>query len=181
MDVVSEGSDETARFRRDADWFISSIVESICVTTIGGSAERLLELYFELASHVSPRVDLAIVSFRNDTAWRGDTVAITDMVAAFERARWLLAAHGGVEVTAFTENDQISLTAELGIVIYARSERWTELLLTLGLAQRQVPPLAVWSPRRQTLRAVEELTETLATVVTRLHLRPVSLLADALP
>lgn len=181
MDLLSEGVDETAQCRRDVEWFTSSIAESVYVTTIGGSAERLVKLYFELALHVSPLVDLAIVSFRNNAAWRGDAVATTDVVAALERARWLLAAHGGVEVTAYTEADQLSLTPELGIVIYARSERWAELLVTLGLAQRQEPRLAGWTPRRQTLREVGELTEILTTVVTRLNLRRVSLLEDALP
>jgi len=140
-----------------------------------------LDLYFELIAHVDRHVDLAIVSVRNDVAWRGETLAVTDVVEAFERARPDLVANGGVEVTAFTEHDQVSLTPPLGIVIYARTARWTELLRSRGIAERQVPPPSVWKLRPDALAEVGALTESLGAVVTRLRLRSLTRPEDELP
>lgn len=181
MPVPSAFSDEDSRFRRDAEWFISSVSGSICVTTIGGTAERLLELYLELIVRVAQEVDLAIVSVRNDAAWRGDAVAVRDIVQAFERARLELVAYGGVEVTVSTDEDQVSLTPELGIVIYARTARWAEVLRSFRVLERQVPPPSVWRLHHVALTEVGALTESLAVVVDRLQLRGLSRVEDELP
>ena len=115
-----------------------------------------------------------MVDIRTGTEWVGFDVALPDVRDALGRLRFPLATYGGVELTVFGPDDQLSLTPELLLVIYSRSDRWYYFLDGLGLAERAAPPMPVWTPRRSELPPSPELSVALSVAVARLGLTAVS-------
>ena len=169
-EMSPSGSDEAGRFRPLSDWFIASDIGGVFVARIGTTAERAVDLMHALSVHLDPAVDVVMTDWRSGTEWVGFNVALPDFRDALGRLRFPLATYGGVEMTVHGPDDQLSLTPELLLVIYSRSDRWYFLLDGLGLSERAVPPAAVWVPTRSKLRPSAELTAALTAVAARLGL-----------
>ncbi len=167
-------SDAAGRFRRAGDWFITSSADGVYTACIGATAERAVDLLHALAIHLDPAVDLYVADVRTRTEWVGRDLALPDVRDALGRLRFPLATYGGVELTVHTPDDQLSLTPELLLVIYARTDRWFFLLDGMGLEERAAPPQSVWSPHRTTLAPSPELAGALAAAASRLGLVGVS-------
>lgn len=165
------GSDEAGRFRPVSDWFVASRDAGVYVARVGTTAERAVDLMHALALHLDPAVDVVIHDLRSGTEWAGFDVALPDLRDALGRLRFPLATYGGVEMSVFGPDDQLSLTPELLLVIYSRSDRWYFLLDGLGLSERAGPPAAVWVPSRTTLAPSPELATALASAAERLGLQ----------
>jgi hypothetical protein len=162
--------DRSDRFRPAADWFIASTDGAVYTARIGASAERVVDLLHALALHLDPAVDVRITDCRTGAVWVGSDVALPDVRDALGRLRFPLATCAGVEVTVFTPDDQLSLTPELLLVAYARSDRWFFLLEGMGLAERGTPPPVVWTPSRQRLAPCPDLDMALRATASRLGL-----------
>lgn len=170
-DISPLGSDEAGRFRPLSDWFLASRDTGVYIARIGTTAERAVDLMHALAVHLDPAVDVVMTDWRSGTEWVGFDVALPDLRDALGRLRFPLATYGGVELSVFGPDDQLSLTPEMLLVIYARSDRWYFLLDGLGLAERAEPPAAVWAPSRSRLAPSPELATALASAATRLGLQ----------
>jgi hypothetical protein len=162
------------RFRSHADWFVARTLDGIHLAQIGTTGERAVDLLHALAFHLDPAVDVVLDSVRDRKAWHGSFLPLPDIRDAIGRLKLTLATYGGVEVTLFTPDDQLSLTPELGLVVYARTDRWLYLLEGLGLEQRDAPPPPVWRPSRQRLAPAPELAGSVRAAVDRLALVPVA-------
>lgn len=167
---AADAADVATRFRRDGDWFVASRRGDIHVARIGTTGERAVDLLPALATHLDPAVDLVIESLRDDAAWEGNALALPDVREAIGRLRMPLAMYGGVEIALVTPDDQLTLTPELSIVIYSRTDRWLYLLEGMGLLERAELPTATWSPSRKGLTAVPDLTRALDAAAERLAL-----------
>lgn len=165
------GNDEAGRFRPLSDWFVASGDAGVHVARIGTTAERAVDLMHALTMHLDPEVDVVMTDVRSGTVWQGGDVPLPDLREALGRLRFPLATYGGVEMTVFGPDDQLSLTPELLLVIYSRSDRWYFLLEGLGLAERADAPVPVWTPSRSTLAPSRELSSALAAAAARLGLR----------
>lgn len=164
------GSDEPGRFRALSDWFVASASGGVFVARIGTTAERAVDLMHALSVHLDPAVEVVMTDWRSGTEWEGSDVALPDFRDALGRLRFPLASYGGVEMTVFGPDDQLSLTPELLLVIYSRSDRWFFLLDGLGLSERDAPPAAVWVPTRSKLGTSPELQAALTAAAARLGL-----------
>ncbi|WP_373068457.1 hypothetical protein [Gemmatimonas sp.] len=164
------GSDEPGRFRALLDWFIASVRDGVYIARIGTTAERAVDLMHALSVHLDPAVDVVMTDWRTGTEWVGVDVALPDLREALGRLRFPLATYGGVELTVVGPDDQLSLTPELLLVIYARSDRWYFLLDGLGLSERAAPPAPVWVPTLSKLAHSPELATALAAAAARLGL-----------
>ena len=162
--------DRSDRFRPAADWFVASTDGVVYTARIGASSERVVDLLHALAVHLDPAVDVRITDVRTGAVWVGNDVALPDVRDALGRLRFLLATCGGVEVTVFTPDDQLSLTPELLLVAYARSDRWFFLLDGMGLTERGTPPAVVWTPSRTALVPCPDLDVALRATASRLGL-----------
>jgi len=165
------GDDEAGRFRPLSDWFVASTDAAVHVARIGTTAERAVDLMLGLTRHLGPAVDVVVTDVRSATEWQGFDVALPDLREAIGRLRVPLATYGGVEITVFGPDDQVSLTPELLLVIYSRSDRWFFLLEGLGLTERAEAPVPVWVPSRSTLAPSPALSSALAAAAARLGLR----------
>jgi hypothetical protein len=68
--------------------------------------------------------------------WRGDDTALVDARDTIARIKGTLAMHAGVELTLVGADDQLTLTPNLEIFVYARTDRWLYLLQGKGLRRR---------------------------------------------
>ena len=165
------GGDEAGRFRPTSAWFVASMDRGVYVARIGTTAERALDLMQVLAGYLDPVVEVVIDDVRSATEWLGVDVPLPDLRDALGRLRFPVATYGGVELTIVGPDDQLSLTPELLIVIYARSDRWYFLLDGLGLCERTEPPAPTWASSRSALKPSPELAAALTAAASRLGLR----------
>ena len=107
---------------------------------------------------------------RDGVRWSGELLALPDVREAIGRLRLILATYGGVEVTIVTPDDQLTLTPEMGLIIYSRSDRWLFVLEGLGLVERAALPSAVWTLDRRALSPIATLTDALESASARLGL-----------
>jgi hypothetical protein len=120
------GTDGFTFFRRD---------DAICEAHIAVNAERAVDLFYTLAEHLPPAVDVALNDKRAGRQWIGEEVALPDVRDAIARIKVSLAAYAGVEISVYSPDDQLTLTAQLDLYVYARSDRWLYLLLGNGLEE----------------------------------------------
>ena len=170
MDLDASGGGTAQRFGRAAEWFVASTDGGIHLARVGVIADRAVDLLHMLSDQLDPAVDVVIDSLRDGVRWNGELLALPDVREALGRLRVLLATYGGVEFTIVTPDDQLTLTPELGLIIYARSDRWLFALEGLGLVERASPPNPVWTLDRSALTPVAPLTEALEYASERLAL-----------
>lgn len=170
MDLDIEAGGTAERFGRSAEWFVASQDGDVHIARVGVIAERAVDLLHLLADQLDPAVDVVIESLRDGVKWSGDLLALPDVREAVGRLRLLLATYGGVELTIVTPDDQLTLTPELALVIYSRTDRWLFVLEGLGLKERATAPRGVWTLDRGALGAVPPLTDALEHAAERLGL-----------
>jgi hypothetical protein len=123
------------RFRSGTDGFTFTQEDGICEAHVAANAERVVDLFYSLSEHLGPAVDVTIDDFRTESSWRGEELALPDVRDAIARLKVPLATYGGVEMSVYTPEDQLTLTAQIELVIYARSDRWAYLLQGKGLEE----------------------------------------------
>ncbi len=170
LDLSGSESDTARRFGRLSSWFVASQSDDIRLLRIGAVAERAVDLFHALSREMDPVVDVVIDSWRDRARWRGDLLSLSEVREVLGRLRLPLATYGGAEVTLVTGDDQLTLTPELVVVIFARSDRWIGLLDDFDVPERSSMPPAVWSLDRAAMRPVPEFTAALTTAAETLRL-----------
>ncbi|MBK6488645.1 MAG: hypothetical protein IPF98_17750 [Gemmatimonadetes bacterium] len=123
-------------FRGEGDGFTFRDRNGICEAMILANADRIVELFLALAEHLPPAVTVAIEDLRSGDRWEGEDQALVDARDAVARLKGALASSGGVEFSLVGADDQLTLTANLEIFVYARTDRWLYLLQGKGLRRR---------------------------------------------
>lgn len=162
---------EAPRFRVGHDWFVITREHDVTCVRVGATAERVVDMLHALSVHLDPAVDVRMDDVRTGRQWEGALLALPDVRETVGRLRLPVAAYGGVELSLFTGSDQLTLTPEMLLVIYARTDRWAFLLDGLGLLERATVPEPSWVPVRSTLRAEPQLEQALQAAAERLGLR----------
>jgi hypothetical protein len=124
------------RFRSGVDGFtFEQTPDGVFEAHVATNAERAVDLLYVLSEHLPPAVDFTISDRRNATSWLGTDVALPDVRDALARLKIPLATYGGVDLSVYTADDQLSLTAALDLYAFGRSDRWLYLLQAKGLEQ----------------------------------------------
>lgn len=173
-ELLSLAQTDAHRFRGGDDWFVLGRHADLMTVRVGANAERVVDLWHVLTAHLSPAVDVHVTDVRTGRAWAGAFCALPEVREAIGRLRLSLAAYGGVELSVFTDTDQLTLTPEMLLVIYARTDRWTFLLDGLGLVERADMPVPTWTPARSTLRPEPQLEDALQAAAERLGLAEIT-------
>jgi hypothetical protein len=124
------------RFRSGTDGFTFVKNGAVYEAYVAANAERVVDLFYTLSEQLAPAIDVVIEDLRSETTWKGESAALPDVRDAIARLKVPLATHGGVDISLYTPDDQLSLTAQLELYIYARSDRWIYLLQGKGLEER---------------------------------------------
>ena len=166
------------RFRAGYDHFTFGRSDDVHVARIVANAERVLDLFHSLSANLSPAVDVVLSDRRSGQAWRGEAVGLPDVRDAIARLKLPLAAYGGVELAVYTPDDQLTLTPELELYVYARSDRWLYILLGKGLVEQERITGSRWDTSSP-LPPAPELETAIELVVEKLALEPVAERDDA--
>ncbi len=161
------------RFRPSNDWFVSRRSGAIHEVFVWSHAERLMQLMYELSEYLDPEVDVSIESRRDGRAWHGSVLPLNEVRATIEMLAQSMAQFGGVELSVYTADDQITITSSLGLVIYARSDRWVYLLEAMGFVERASPPQPSWNADGAPLEGAPELLRDLELAARQLKLSTV--------
>lgn len=124
------------RFRSGHDGFtFEESPEGYFESHVAANAERAVDLMYVLTEHLPPAVDVALTDRRTKRTWSGTDVALPDFRDVIARLKVPLATYAGVDISVYTPDDQLSLTAELDLYAFGHSDRWLYLLQARGLEQ----------------------------------------------
>jgi len=158
------------RFRSGADDFTFVQDGEHFEARVVANAERAVDLLHALAEHLPPAVDVAIEDVRERRAWGGSGVALPDVREAIARLKAPLAAYGGIELAVYTAEDQLTLTPDLELYVYARTDRWLYILQGKGLHEVMSFEPQGWEFDAGALGAAPELSDAVAAAAERLGL-----------
>jgi hypothetical protein len=158
------------RFRSATDGFSFKREEAYYSARVIANAERVVDLFHALTEQMPPAVDLAIDDWRNDAAWSGKDVALPDVRDVIARLKVPLSTYGGVELAVYTAEDQLTLTPQLELYIYARTDQWYYVLRGKGLEEQPTVRPRSWRLTSTELAPAPELGTALEQAVERLAL-----------
>lgn len=161
------------RFRASTDGFTFSEDDGVYTARIVANAERVVDLLWALSELLSPAVDLFVDDLRSGSKWKGEALPLPDVRDTVARLKLLLARFGGVEMSIYTPEDQLSLNPHLELFIYSKSDKWLYLLEGRGLEEQSRVRSKSWKIKRQAFPAAPDLVNALATATERLALQRV--------
>ncbi len=177
MTAIDEVPPAPPRFQTHDEWFVCGVHAGVHSIQVWAPAERVVAHLHALTAALStpddPTVDVFVHDGQSSRRWAGARVDVATVSDALNRARLPLAAFGGVELSLATATDQLVLTPDLMLVIYATTPRWPFLLEARGLVERQSVPAPQWSlsaarpasaPAPALARALEQFANRLALV-----------------
>lgn len=160
------------RFRSGVDGFTFEKEGDHYEAYIGANAERVVDLFYTLSEQLGPAIDCVIVDHRTESTWHGETIALPDVRDAIARLKVPLATYGGVEFTLYTPDDQLTLTPQLELFIYSRTDKWIYLLQGKGLEERASLADRSWGSQSWDRAPAPTLSAAVAAAAERLALTP---------
>jgi hypothetical protein len=160
------------RFRAGADGFTFVKEDDYYAAHIVANAERVVDLFHVLTSHLPPAVDVSITDARSKRTWKGENIALPDVRESIARMKVPLAASGGVEIAVYSPEDQITLNPQLELFIYARSDSWLYILQGKGLEEQRLVRTRSWKASRGSYPPAPDLDEAVRATAERLALTP---------
>ena len=159
------------RFRQSADGFTFASEDGVFSAHVAANAERVVDLFHSLAEQLPPAVDISLVDHRSGRTWKGEALPLDDVREQVARLKVLLARFGGVELSVFTSEDQLTLNPYLELFIYARTDRWYYLLEGKGLEEQGLVRTKSWKQPRAQFPAAADLVNAIQAAVERLGLQ----------
>jgi hypothetical protein len=95
-----------------------------------------------------------------------------DVVAALRESAPAVARFGGIELTVASGDDELSLSADVELVIRARTDRWVYLLEGRGAEQHDVLPAPAWRMPAEAFPEAAERRAALGALAAQLGLTP---------
>ena len=160
------------RFRVSGDGFTFKQENDVYTAHVVANAERVVDLFYNLTEQLPPAVDVVMDDLRSGRSWKGETIALPDVRDSIARLKILLARYGGVELSVFTSEDQLTLNPYLELFIYARTDRWLYLLEGKGLEEQRRVRTKSWKIKRQEFPAAPDLVNGVTAAAERLGLQP---------
>jgi hypothetical protein len=158
------------RFRASSDGFTFTEEDGVFTAHIVANAERVVDLFWTLTDLLGPAVDLHIDDLRSGRSWHGESLPLPDVRDSMARLRLLLARYGGIQISIYTSEDQLSLNEHLELFIYSKSDKWLYLLEGRGLEEMPQVQTKSWKIKRQVFPAAPDLVNALASAAERLGL-----------
>ncbi len=159
------------RFRSGQDGFTFTRTEDHYEAKVSANSERIVDLFYTLSEVLPPAVDVFVEDKRSQSSWRGESVALPDVRDVVARLKVLLSSFGGIEMTFYTPEDQVTLTPQLELVIFSRSDRWLYLLQSKNLEERAALADRAWGGASWDRTRAPALSDALASAASRLSLR----------
>lgn len=136
------------------------------------SAERAVDLFHAVTDYLTPAVDVVLDDVRSGRRWSAEALALPDVRESIARLKIPLSTFAGVEFAVFNEEEQVTLTPQLELYVYARNDRWLYLLQGKGLELREQIRSRSWRLSRSEFAPAAELSQALTAAAERLALAP---------
>jgi len=159
------------RFRASTDGFTFTESDGVYAAHVVANAERVVDLFWSLSDMLSPAVDLYVEDLRSGRSWKGEALALPDVRDMIARLRLLIARFGGTEISVYDAEDQFSLTANLELYIYSRSDRWMYLLNSMNLEERATLEERLWGIQSWERAPAPALSDAVAAAADRLAIK----------
>jgi hypothetical protein len=160
------------RFKVEVDGFTFKQEDGVFACHVVANAERVVDLFHALTEQLPPAVDLVLEDLRLGRSWKGESLPLDDVREQLARLKVLLGRYGGVELSVFTSQDQLTLTPHLELFVYSRTDRWSYLLQGKGLEEQSVVTSKSWKRSGSgQFPAAAELVNAVQAAVERLGLR----------
>lgn len=158
------------RFRTSADGFTTAREGDLWVAHVVASPERVADLFYVMTSDLPENVDVFIDDLRSGRSWKGEGRPLAEVREAIARLKSLVGRYGGLEISVYTDEDQLTLNSFLELFIYSRQDRWPALLLARGVDEQLRVRTKSWKQNRHQFPAAPELVSAVAGAVERLGL-----------
>ena len=159
------------RFRSSADGFTFTSEDGIYTAHVVANAERVVDLFHSLSEQLPPAVDVSLEDLRSGRSWKGEALPLDDVREQIARLKVLIARYGGVELSVYTSEDQLTLNPYLELFIYARTDRWYYLLEGKGLEEQAFVRTKSWKQRQAQFPPATDLVNAIQAAVERLGLQ----------
>jgi hypothetical protein len=159
------------RFRTSPDGFTFAQEGELWMAHVVANAERVVDLFYILSENLPVSVDVCVEDLRTGRTWKSEDVALVEVREAIARLKSLVGRYGGLEISLYTADDQMTLNPHLELFIYSKSERWYDLLEAKGLEEQPRVQTKSWKTNRQQFPAAPELVSAVAGAVERLGLQ----------
>jgi hypothetical protein len=160
------------RFRVSADGFTFTQEDDLFTAHVVANAERVVDLFYTLTEQLPSAVDIVVDDLRSGRSWKAEDTTLPDVREALARLKILLARYGGVELSVYTSDDQLTLNPYLELFIYSRTDRWLYLLEGKGLEEQARVRTKSWKTSRQHFPAAPDLVNAVTAAADRLGLQP---------
>jgi hypothetical protein len=160
------------RFRTNEDGFTFAQDGDVFTAHVVANAERVVDLFHSFTEQLPAAVDIVVDDLRSGRSWKGEGVALAEAREGIARLKILLARYGGVELSVYTFDDQLTLNANLELYIYARSDRWLYLLEGRGLDEQPRVYSKSWKTNHGQFPAAPDLVNAVTAAAERLGLQP---------
>lgn len=134
------------------------------------NAEQVVDLFHTLTEHLPPAVDVALDDLRTRKSWKGEHLALPDVREAIARLKVPLAGNGGVEMSVYTPEDQLTFNGYLELFIYSRTDRWLYILEGKGLEEQKRLRTRSWKLKTEDYPPAPDLSDAVAAAAQRLSL-----------
>jgi hypothetical protein len=158
------------RFRSAADGFVFVRETDYYMAHLVANAERVVDLFIALLEQLPPAVDIAIEDARSHRVWKGERLPLPDVRDGLARLKTLIANHGGLEISVYTSEDQLTLNPVLELFVYSRTDRWLYILKGKGLEERRLVHSKSWRLDRREFPDAPELVQEVAALADTLQL-----------
>ncbi|MEP6551819.1 MAG: hypothetical protein ABJB95_11585 [Gemmatimonadales bacterium] len=159
------------RFTSGRDGFTFTRTGDIYEAKVVANSERVVDLFYTLSELMAPAVDIYMKDERSQTIWSGQTIALPDVRDAVARLKVPLSTYGGVEISLFTPEDQLTLSSQLELFIYSRSDRWMYLLNSMNLEERSSLEERLWGIQSWERAPAPALSDAVAAAAERLSIK----------
>ncbi len=157
-------------FRGAGDGFVFGHRDGWFEAQLLPNADRTVELFLATLEHLPPAVRLSVDDWRTGQQWDGADLSTLDVRDAIARAKHPLAAHAGTEIAVVADDEQVTLTANLELYVYAATDRWLYLLQGKGIRRVSELRRRSWRLSREEFRPVPAAEAAVQLIVERLRL-----------
>jgi hypothetical protein len=164
----------SGRFRPAADLFAIRKEKDVYVAEVRTGPDQAIDLFHDLIEQMPEVVDLSLDCIRTGRRYIGEGLQLTEVTETVARLKVPLVASGGVELSVYTAEEQLSLSPMLDLWIYAKSDRWLYFLLGKGLEETGTLPARGWTVAPGEFSGAPELVDALTQTAERLTLKLVS-------
>ena len=158
------------RFGAVRDGYVVRREGDVHVAEVATAPEDAVAHFAALLDELPEQLDLAIWCARSGDRYRGEGRFRSEIAEALGPLLRHLARAGGVEITIFSAEDQLTLSLSVELWVYSRSARWPLVLAARGIEEVATLRRRAWIVRAHEFTGAPEVVQSVRDMAERLTL-----------